>query len=129
MTIRNLDSFIGALWDWKFLDDSCFPGTRITVGDLDGIVERNGEFLVIEAKGENVPLKPNSGQDILYRALAKKGFTVVYLNGEKNNTKYMTILNPCDTKWGERRVATNADVIAFISTWFQRANKKTRGTA
>ena len=66
MTIKNLEAFVENLWDWGFLDE-CFPGTRIRVTDIDGLVERNGHFLLIEAKspGKDIP----TGQRILFDRL------------------------------------------------------------
>lgn len=82
MTIRNKDVYMGNLWDWGFLDD-CFGGTRIRVTDLDGVVERKGHFLYLEAKspGKDVP----KGQQIMFNHLiAEKNKAVLVIWGKPN---------------------------------------------
>ena len=60
-------------WDWGFI------GLGIT--DLDGLIERNGCFLVLEAKGPGVQML--RGQERALRALAAIGrrFVVVVVEG------------------------------------------------
>ena len=114
MTIRNLDVYVSQLWDWGFLD-SCFGGTKIRVSDLDGIVERNGYFLIIEAKssGARIP----TGQKIMFdkfAAMPKCAVLVVW--GEPNKPEMMQL-------WGEpQREATIRDVQDVVTGWFERAN-------
>ena len=72
------------------------PGNeKFSPSDLDGICERNGQFLVMEWKrpkddnydGEKV----SYGQELLLRALAKKeGFIVIIVWGHTDNDK-MTV--------------------------------------
>lgn len=49
MTIRDINHFINALWDWGFLD-GCFGDSKSRVGDIDGIVGHCGEILLLEGK-------------------------------------------------------------------------------
>ena len=46
----------------------CFPG-RINLGDVDGIVEINGWFLMIEWKGAGGSV--GKGQEIMYKQLTR----------------------------------------------------------
>ena len=70
-------------WEFDCLND-CFPG-RVTITDLDGIIERRGQFLVFETKNDNVPLP--KGQQILLDQLLKLGvFTVVIIWGKPGVT-------------------------------------------
>ncbi len=89
MTINNLDKYINTLWDWGFLD-GCFGKTGIRVTDIDGMVERNGRFLVIETKsnGANIPI----GQQRMFQAMADDGkFTVIVVWGDANQPTKMRI--------------------------------------
>jgi len=56
----------------------CFPG-RISMTDVDGIVEIGGHFLMLEAKSQNTPLR--QGQQILFEQFTRALGTgsVVYL--------------------------------------------------
>lgn len=56
------------------------PG-RIGFTDVDGIVEINGRGLMLEWKGENVPVP--RGQDIMYRRLTRgKKLSVIIVEGD-----------------------------------------------
>jgi len=115
MTIRDLDKYVARLWDWGFLDQ-CFGATGIRVSDLDGIVERNGRFLVIEAKGtgQAVPV----GQARLFRAFVNTGlFTVLVLWGETNKPARMSAFP------GPATACTTADILDFVTVWFQYADE------
>ena len=115
MTIRNLDHYVSQLWDWGFLDQ-CFGDTRIRASDVDGIVERHGHFLLIEAKspGVNIP----TGQKIMldkFAAMPKCSVLVIW--GEPNKPEKLQI-------WGKpQRNATEADVQSVVTKWFAWANK------
>lgn len=63
--IRNPE-LRGVLWNWKPVTD-LLPG-RCGASDIDGVIERKGNFLFIEAKspGERMPL----GQKIMLTKLA-----------------------------------------------------------
>lgn len=54
MTIRNLYRFTNSLWAWGVLNECFEHGCQVS--DLDGEVERRGEFLIIEAKGPDVSI-------------------------------------------------------------------------
>jgi hypothetical protein len=66
MTIRDLTAYANAAVDWAILD-GCFAG-RIKPTDIDGCVERNGQFLVLEAKPSGKAL--SRGQEITLTRLA-----------------------------------------------------------
>jgi len=80
MTIRNARTFMDNLWDWEILD-GCFGKTTMGVSDLDGIIERHGQFLVLETKstGKSIPI----GQVRIFEAMARmKNFTVLVVWGD-----------------------------------------------
>ena len=120
MTIYNLDKFVASLWDWGFLD-KCFGTTGIRITDLDGFVERNEQFLLIEGKGAGVRLP--QGQIRAYRALAKKGFTIIIIWGEPNKPHQMALWLPRQPFAGIPVDATLDDIARDVSAWFDRANK------
>jgi len=118
MTIRNKEWYKEQLWDWGFLDD-CFKPTKIKVTDIDGFVERNGLFLVIETKSHdaNIPF----GQQIMFENMIKTGlFTVLIIWGEANQPekakiftrKIIKLFNPADENI----------IRLLVEKWFNYAN-------
>jgi len=118
MTINNLEAFVGQLWDWAILD-GCFGETRIRPSDVDGIVERNGSFLFLEAKGPDVGI--SAGQIRTFRALAVRGDTVIILWGNPGQPEYMMVLSPDGTT---PRIPCNlADVRSLVADWYESTDK------
>jgi hypothetical protein len=120
VTIRNLDNYVNSLWDWGFLDE-CFGGTRIKVTDMDGLVERNHHYLMIEAKGPGVEIP--KGQRILFDNLhADFGdrFHILVVWGEPNKPEAYQI-------WGHsRHQADIATIQMIVRRWFAFANRQPR---
>lgn len=123
MTIQNKKAFMGALWDWGFLD-SCFGNTRIRVSDLDGMVERKNRHLVIEGKGPGVPVK--KGQEILFASLVKKGFAIIVIWGNPDKVEQMSVWYPNELAPCPIRAANNDDVKNVVRRWFVCANTNTK---
>ncbi len=111
MTINNLTTFTNNLWDWKILD-GCFGNTRIRPTDIDGLVERKGKFLLIEAKSINKGI--DSGQAILFDNLIKtKVFTVIIVWGNPNDPKKLL-------KWGKTVINTDLDGFRkVVEKWYK----------
>lgn len=118
MTIHNLDSYIAALWDWGFLD-KCFD-YGIRVSDLDGIVERNGWCLVIEAKGPGRAVP--TGQRKMFAALVKLGFTVLVVWGKANKPQHMQVWYPHRRAPEKQVPATEDSIRDIVERWFRWAN-------
>lgn len=121
MTINNLDKFIDGLWDWGILQ-GCFGGTKIQPSDIDGLVERNGNFLVLEGKHPGVKL--NQGQLMTFNSMINTGlFTVVVIWGKNNYPIEMLVMYPppLQSKQGK---ASIEDLRRVVSWWFRYANKK-----
>lgn len=78
--IRNRVLVAERLWDWDFLNE-CWAG-KIRPSDIDGVVERNGQFLFLEGKPTNGNL--GQGQEILFKNLTHefKSAEVLVLYGE-----------------------------------------------
>lgn len=68
MSINNLPEYVKNLADWGLIED-CFRG-KVSPTDIDGLVERNGHFLLLEGKSRGVKIKV--GQEILLREWAAK---------------------------------------------------------
>lgn len=87
--IRNQDKFVAGRWDWDRLGyTDCFP-SNISFGDVDGILERNTRFLMLENKSLSVngtaDLYMPQGQKRLYSELASLSeFTVLQIVGDAN---------------------------------------------
>ena len=120
MTINNPVAFCAGLWDWSILD-GCFGDTKIKPTDLEGFVERSGNFLVLETKAPGTQLK--AGQMITFRRLINTGFfTVIIVWGETNEPEeIMTLTKPN----GENK-HPNASIEMlrrFVGDWFDWANQ------
>lgn len=126
MTIRNLKAYVDGLWDWGFLD-ICFAPTKVKVSDVDGIVERNGHILYLEAKslGKGIP----DGQRIMLRSLAQHGCTVVVLWGHKNDPREMMIWWPHSVEPADKITVDISDVQNFVRSWFAWATVNKRAAA
>lgn len=66
--LRSRDAYRDAAWDWSVLN-GCF-GNGIKPSDIDGMVERHGYFLFLEAKP--IGGRMSGGQQIALRQLSRK---------------------------------------------------------
>jgi len=140
--IRSVVSYLRSMPDWTEFN-SCFEPSKIRISDIDGIVERKGEFLVLDMKGPQVPM--NQGQMMLYRAMQQKRMTVVIIRGTtthdipnarcKSGAEAMIVdlgrivvqsLHILADDGSERKIepATNSDLHNFIRAWYIKANSK-----
>lgn len=119
MTIKNIDYYVNNLWDWSVLD-GCFGDTNIQVTDLDGVVERNGRFLILECKSHDADIP--TGQDILFRRLMKTGyFTIFVIWGNPGIPEKMCAYDKHGGKQFFHEV--NIEVLRnFVGKWFERSN-------
>lgn len=118
MTIEDPAKFCAGLWDWGELT-GCFGETRIMPTDLDGFVERNGKFLVLETKAPGAAIP--KGQQITFDRLVSTGFfTVVVVWGETNKPQRILLMTSQITK--TYQVADMAMLRWIVSSWFQWAN-------
>lgn len=114
MTIVDPNKYRDAAWDWGILN-GCFGDGRIRPSDIDGVVEKGGHFLFIEAKPPGKPL--GKGQELLFEALASLSpkVTVLVLWGEKEQpTEMWHVGHP-------RRSCSLQDVREFCRAWYQKA--------
>lgn len=118
MTINNWEKFKAGVWDWGILR-GCFGQTRIEPTDIDGLVERRGKFLVIEAKSPDADLRV--GQRITLEALRRTGlFTILIVWGETNEPQQLEMW----TSKGvfEPRPINLEELRKVVSEWFRWAD-------
>lgn len=116
MNLRDRDKYRDRAWDWAFLND-CWAG-RIRPTDVDGMVERNGHFLVLEAKPRGARI--NEGQSYTFTALARQpNTTILILYGDVNQPEEMSALGAFETR--ARQPCTVASVQSFCRRWFVHA--------
>lgn len=119
MTIENPDEYLSNIWDWGILR-GCFGGTKIEPTDIDGFVERNGKFLVIEAKSPGVELK--TGQLITFKRLIDTGcFTIIVVQGETNSPERITLMTRKTTQ--DYEGADLETLRHIVASWFRWANQ------
>lgn len=122
--INNRQYALDAMWNWEPFN-ACFGGTKIRISDLDGIVERRGEFLVLEGKQcfAHIP----TGQQRMFDALVEKGFTVLILYGAPLMKLGLADIVTHMQVWpNPMQEAKLRDAVAFVREWFDRANQKGR---
>jgi hypothetical protein len=129
-TIKNPDSFFNSLpcefdgiFDWSFLID-CFIGTNIKPMDIDAIIEKNGNFLVIETKSKGIPIP--LGQQITFEALWELGvFSILFIYGKKNPETF-AFWYPRNGKKKRKTISGygETEVKNIIKKWFEWAQIK-----
>ena len=100
------------------------PG-RISFGDVDGIVEIEGNALVLEWKGENAPIP--KGQVIMWTRLTRGGiFTVFVIEGDAETMEVFGFRKFFDGKLYDPE-KTDLDCIKKkIAAWVLYAKKNSR---
>lgn len=115
--IRSRKRVAEQLWDWKRLSQA-FSGS-IRPCDIDGIVEVNGFFLILEAKPADA-LPPDGGQRRVLEELARlPRFTVLVLYGDPGTgsaVRWQRIGSKENS-----RPCSMSDVIAFCAEWEAKA--------
>jgi hypothetical protein len=113
--LRSTETYTRSFWDWTFLN-ACFVPTKIRVSDIEGIVERHGNFLWIETKypGENI----EEGQRIMHESALKTGrFTVLLIWGEPNRPFSYRLLF-ANRRPEEGLVNREDEIAAVVRRWF-----------
>lgn len=121
--IRSVASYMRGLWDWTFLN-VCFAGTRIKVADVDGIVERRGHFLWLEAKPEkrNGIHEVTDGQRYTHEALMRTGaFTVITVWGDSSNDLSSEYLARTDAT--AMICALGEPEPTYVRVWYENGEK------
>jgi hypothetical protein len=129
-TIRHPETFLRAapagfdgVFDWSWTK-GCFGDTKIAPMDMDAVIERRGNFLVLETKsvGAVVP----QGQLMTLKALHSLGrFTVMIIHG-KSAPEVSQCWYPNSKKMAELHGVDEAR--EFVARWYRWADTK-GGTA
>jgi hypothetical protein len=123
MTIQNWTAYKDSLWDWKILN-GCFGETKIEPTDIDGFVERNGHFLVLETKLPNVEIK--LGQEITFSRLVQDWrFTALFIWGYPGEPVKISLWHK-----GRKKEYEKADMELLkriVARWFEYADKERHG--
>jgi hypothetical protein len=123
MTIHNLNAYVDNLWDWAFLNE-CFD-FNIRVSDVDGIVERCGHCLLLEAKspGKQIPI----GQRRMFETLAKDGWAVLVLWGTPSTPEEMQIWYPFAARPQSKQLTSAEQIKCLVRGWFVWASSPCEG--
>jgi hypothetical protein len=120
VAINNLKEYIEAIWNWDCLKD-CFGSGRIKPSDVDGMVERRGHFLYLEAKGIDVKL--GRGQEICMEERVKDGVsTYIVIWGNPGVPEYMKVYYPVQMRVAPKMITCDlAALRAECKQWYRRA--------
>ena len=119
MTIHDAELYMAGIWDWAILD-GCFGETNIKPTDIDGLVERNGKFLILETKqpGAQIP----TGQHIMFRNFIKRqGDAVLVIWGKKNEPEAAQLYSGQFPDGKYIKSITSESLRKFVATWFAKA--------
>lgn len=120
MNLKSIENFKKSFWDWSLFND-CFGDTKIRISDVDGIAERNGQILFIEAKSHGAVIP--TGQKLLHKALLATGVvTLLYIWGNPNETASLVEIHHRDGRTTVRKNVTIQQLQGLISKWFEFAN-------
>lgn len=91
-----------------------FPGA-IYMGDVDGLVEINGHFFLMEWKTHFGTLP--KGQEIMYQRLAMKGFYVLVVSGDAETMEVSGCCSFWGGNWQPWQVANMDNIRGRITRW------------
>ena len=120
--LRDRDAYRDAAWDWSIFN-GCFGG-KIRPSDIDGVVERKGHFLFLEAKAKRGRM--GVGQEILLRRLSGLPRCVVLvMYGDNDNPESMQLIRGGNV---ERRQPCDLDIVRmFVEAWYDAADSQPEG--
>lgn len=112
-------------WGWT---QGCFGRTKITPTDFDGVVERNGHYLIFETK--DVDRDVPQGQLWALERLSKaKSFTIITIWGKIKPKKFETIRAKIGEEMRFEIKGSGRSIKKlkkYVTKWFQSANKSER---
>ena len=122
MTIRSEEAFLKGLWDWAILD-GCFGQTRIKPTDVDGLIERHGCFLFLEAKADGKEV--SQGQNITFRQLSRQPRTfVIAFNGNREERTISRIVLYRNGQEIEQENPGVETLRSLVARWYAWADKQ-----
>lgn len=118
MTINNPTKFLETIWDWGILD-GCFGETRIRPTDVDGLVERNHHYLLLEAKSPGVEV--SAGQMRTYENFVQDApATVIIIWGETNRPERLRVFTKHINQ--EFNPANLQKLRDIVTEWYRRVD-------
>lgn len=115
--IRDPRGFLSSFPNWEPLNIA-FPG-KIGIGDIDGLVERNGQFLLLEKKQEGAYVHPFNGQTRTLKALHDLGnFTILYFWGPEDDPKAICVIRPGEKFRISPVKSTYRDLLKALEEWW-----------
>ena len=106
------------VFDWSWTQ-GCFGQGRIKPMDFDGVVERNGNFILFETKNLGVPIP--KGQLITLEAAHRLGcFTIMLIHG-KHEPEQIEVWFPGNM--GKKTYCGIDDAKKVVSRWYQYADR------
>ncbi len=126
-TINHPNGFLHApaagfdgVFDWSWTQ-GCFGHGRITPMDFDGVVERNGNFILFETKNLGVPIP--KGQMYTLEAAHRLGcFTIMLIHGKRSPEQIEVWFPPA--VGGKKESYQGVEIAKRIVTrWYQYADK------
>lgn len=116
--IRNFEGVREGFIDFSAFD-GCFPNDRLSFTDLDGMMERKGNFLVLEKKGIN---RLTLGQKLLLKQLLALGvFTIIVFGPSEYKPEFITVYYP-DGNMCVAQNPSHKELRRVISEWFKYAD-------
>jgi len=109
------------IFDWSWTK-GCFGDSNITPSDVDAIIERHGNFLLMETKHLDVPIL--QGQMITLKALYNlRCFTIMLIWG-KEIPEYFQVWYPPHFCIKPKDYIGIEKAREVVSRWYEYANKK-----
>lgn len=100
--------------------DDCFPG-KIGFGDVDGLVERRGNFLVVEWKEPGGSL--TMGQLITFKHLSSvPTVTVLVVEGDNSEMSIEAVSQVTESGLGDKRPIDLIGLKSLFTQWFEFAD-------
>lgn len=99
--------------------DRCFP-PGVAMGDLDGIVELGGQFLVVEFKRTGVvPV----GQRRMHQALIATGvFTIIIVTAVEQHVSGCTVYSPKHPEGRNYPWCSSDDLVDLVQRWSRKVD-------
>lgn len=120
--IRNPAGFLESIPNWKPIYQAFPPKNH--PGDIDGIMERHGQFLIIEKKQVGATVVPWSGQARTLKALHNLGvFTIIYIWGDEANPQAICVIRPTDEFQINPQPVTYQEWISILKEWWAFAEQ------
>ena len=111
--------YVSTFPDWEWMR-GCFPRV-IMPSDVDGLVEINGHFLAIEAKGAGVSIP--QPQRWAFKALAaEEAFTVLFIRDTPDPELFEFLVYDGVSEPAGFQQATKGELILWLTTWGENAN-------